>query len=322
MVEQSEDLNVTKFYDDLYQQIKIPKTINIGQSWGWNIGKNFIHFEIQDYIYFLDIITKILKIPFLPQFLAIGVAIKAVGGSLTGVVSGIGKMGKGIMDAAKNSKDKASAIISYLLKIGFTPTQIADSMAIATGGATFLMNRTKTYLKQGMSQQDADAKAFEDFVKVSDETQQSGDPMLISKQQASHLGRLILAFQNTPMQYVRLMKKAGQDLVNGRGDAKTNISKIMYYGFVQNLLFASLQNALFALLPEFDPDDDDEKRQKIINTKTERIANSMLDTILRGSGLTGAVISTLKNTINRYYKEEAKGFRADHTQTLIELANI
>ena len=228
-----------------------------------------------------------------------------------------------IANAAKNSKDKASAIISYLLKIGFTPTQIADSMAIATGGATFLMNRTKTYLKQGMSQQDADAKAFEDFVKVSDETQQSGDPMLISKQQASHLGRLILAFQNTPMQYVRLMKKAGQDLVNGRGDAKTNISKIMYYGFVQNLLFASLQNALFALLPEFDPDDDDENRQKIINTKTERIVNSMVDTILRGSGLTGAVISTLKNTINRYYKEEAKGpFRADHTQTLIELANI
>ena len=56
-----------------------------------------------------------------------------------------------IANAAKNSKDKASAIISYLLKIGFTPTQIADSMAIATGGATFLMNRTKTYLKQGMS---------------------------------------------------------------------------------------------------------------------------------------------------------------------------
>ena len=227
-----------------------------------------------------------------------------------------------IANAAKNSKDKVSAIISYLLKIGFTPTQIADSMAIATGGATFLMNRTKTYLKQGMSQQDADTQAFEDFVKISDETQQSGDPMLISKQQASHLGRLILAFQNTPMQYVRLMKKATQDLVNRRGDDKTNISKIMYYGFVQNLLFASLQNALFALLPEFDPEDDDEKRQKIINTKTERILNGMLDTILRGSGLAGAVVSTLKNTINRYYKEEKKGFTADHAQTLIELLNV
>lgn len=228
-----------------------------------------------------------------------------------------------IANQAKNSQDKASAVVAYLLKIGFTPTQIADSFAIATGGATFLINRTKTYKKQGLSQAEAEAKAFEDFSAISDETQQSGDPMLVSAQQSSHLGRLILAFQNTPMQYTRLMKKAGQDLINGRGDAKTNISKIAYYGFIQNLIFSALQNALFALIPGFDDEEtEDEEKQKIINTKTERIVNSMVDTILRGSGLTGAVISTLKNTINRYYKEEKKGFTADHTYTLLELANI
>jgi hypothetical protein len=229
-----------------------------------------------------------------------------------------------IASQAKNAKDKYSAAVSYLLKIGFTPTQIADSMAIATGGATFLINRTNTYVKQGMSKADAEAKAFEDFSAISDETQQSGDPMLISKQQSSHLGRLILAFQNTPMQYTRLMKKAGQDLINRRGDAKTNISKIIYYGFVQNLIFSTLQNALFALLPEFDPDDEDEEKfQKVINTKQERIMNSMVDTILRGSGLAGAVVSTLKNTINEYYRQEAKGsFMADHAYTLLQLANI
>ena len=229
-----------------------------------------------------------------------------------------------IASQAKNAKDKYSAAVSYLLKIGFTPTQIADSMAIATGGATFLINRTNTYVKQGMSKADAEAKAFEDFSAISDETQQSGDPMLISKQQSSHLGRLILAFQNTPMQYTRLMKKAGQDLINGRGDAKTNISKIVYYGFVQNLIFSTLQQAFFALLPEFDPDDEDEEKfQKLVNTKQERIANSMVDTILRGSGLAGAVVSTLKNTINEYYRQEKKGsFMADHTYTLLQLANV
>jgi hypothetical protein len=228
-----------------------------------------------------------------------------------------------IANQAKNSKDKASAVIAYLLKIGFTPTQIADSFAIATGGATFLINRTKTYKKQGLSQAEAEAKAFEDFSAISDETQQSGDPMLVSAQQSSHLGRLILAFQNTPMQYTRLMKKAGQDLINGRGDAKTNISKIAYYGFVQNLIFSALQNSLFALIPGFDDEEeDDEQYEKIINTKTERIVNSMVDTILRGSGLTGSVISTLKNVINRYYKEEKKGYNADHAYTLLELANV
>ena len=228
-----------------------------------------------------------------------------------------------IANQAKNSKDKASAVVAYLLKIGFTPTQIADSFAIATGGATFLINRTKTYKKQGLSQAEAEAKAFEDFSAISDETQQSGDPMLVSAQQSSHLGRLVLAFQNTPMQYTRLMKKAGQDLINGRGDAKTNLSKIAYYGFVQNLIFSALQNSLFALLPGFDDEEeDDEQYEKIINTKTERIVNSMVDTILRGSGLTGAVVSTLKNTINRYYKEEKKGYNADHAYTLLELANV
>ena len=48
----------------------------------------------------------------------------------------------------------------------------------------------------------------------------------------------------------------------------------------------------------------------------------MVDTIIRGSGLTGAVVSTLKNTINRYYKEEKKGYNADHAYTLLELANV
>ena len=125
------------------------------------------------------------------------------------------------------------------------------------------------------------------------------------------------------MQYTRLMKKAGQDLINGRGDAKTNLSKIAYYGFVQNLIFSALQNSLFALIPGFDDEEeDDEQYEKIINTKTERIVNSMVDTILRGSGLTGAVVSTLKNVINRYYKEEKKGYNADHAYTLLELANV
>ena len=228
-----------------------------------------------------------------------------------------------IANQAKNSKDKAAAVVSYLLKIGFTPTQIADSFAIATGGATFLINRTKKYEKQGMSKADAEAKAFEDFGRISDETQQSGDPMLISQQQSSHLGRLILAFQNTPMQYTRLMKKAGKDIVNRRGSDVENLSKIAYYGFVQNLIFSSLQSALFALIPGFDDEEPDDAK---LEDKAIRTANSMVDTILRGSGLAGAVVSTLKNAIMRYQKEAKKAEErygaGDQTYTMLELANI
>jgi len=47
-----------------------------------------------------------------------------------------------------------------------------------------------------------------------------------------------------------------------------------------------------------------------------------MDTLLRGSGLAGAAISTIKNVIRRYNFEEEKGFTADHAYTVIELANL
>ena len=40
----------------------------------------------------------------------------------------------------------ARGVISGLLKLGFLPTQLADSFAIASGGATFYRNRWNTYL--------------------------------------------------------------------------------------------------------------------------------------------------------------------------------
>ena len=234
-----------------------------------------------------------------------------------------------IAAAVKGAKDKMTAFISVLLKYGFTFTQVADSVAIATGGASLYRNRINTYVKQGMSTADAESKAFEDFSLISDESQQSADPMMISGQQAGTLGRIILAFQNTPMQYTRLMKKSALDLLAGRGDAKTHMSKIIYYGAIQNFIFSAMSNALFALVPGFEDEDENltdkeqlEKYGKVINSKQQRILNNMMDTILRGSGLAGAVVSTFKNAVLRYQREEEKGFTADHTYTLIELANI
>jgi hypothetical protein len=160
-----------------------------------------------------------------------------------------------------------------MFKLGYTPTQIADSFAIASGGAPFYRNRIKSYLKEGKTEEEAEALAWQDFSKISDETQQSGDPKDISKQQASAAGRLILAFQNTTMQQSRLVKKSYLDLKNGRGDAKTHISKIVYYLAVQNIIFSSLQSALFAVGFGSDDDDDiraakreEDKTKKIIST--------------------------------------------------------
>lgn len=119
------------------------------------------------------------------------------------------------------------------------------------------------------------------------------------------------------------MKKAGKDIYNRRGSDVENLSKIAYYGFVQNLIFSSLQSALFALIPGFDDEEEDDAK---LEDKAIRTANSMVDTILRGSGLAGAVVSTLKNAIMRYQKEDKKAQerygQGDQTYTMLELANI
>ena len=234
-----------------------------------------------------------------------------------------------IANEAKGAKNKAGAVIAYLLKIGFTPTQIADSFAIAAGGASFYRNRVNTYVKEGMEQAAAEKQAFEDFSKTADEAQQSSDPYLVSQEQRSPLGRLVLAFQNTPMQYTRLMKKAMKDLANGRGDAKTHISKIIYYGAVQNFIFSALQSALFAIIPGFDEEDESEMTEKELeklerknDQRTLRIINSMTDSVLKGSGVRGAVIATLKNTITEYFKQEEKGFMSDHTYTILQALSL
>ena len=193
------------------------------------------------------------------------------------------------------------AVINQLLQLGFAPTQIADSFAIASGGATFYRNRIKSLTKQGMSKAEAEAQAFEDFRENAEESQQSSRPDRISMQQAGPLGRLILAFANTPAQYARLTDKAIRDLKNNRGDAKTNISKIIYYTTVQNLIFNALQQALFAMAFDDEEPDDKEKKDKYIG-----IANGMADSLLRGAGFAGAAVSVGKNSIIRIINEMEK----------------
>ena len=246
-----------------------------------------------------------------------------------------------LASAVTGATDKASAALNYLLKIGFTPTQMVDSFAIASGGATFYRNRLNTYLKEKgadgkpkYTQKEAEKQAFEDFSKISDETQQSGDPALISSDQSSSLGRVVLNFMNTPIQLNRSIKKSAQDIYNrrrtpGMSQAQSdfsNFSKIIYYGAIQNAIFSSLQAAMFALIPGFNDDEEEEGKltmQEKTDKKLFQVINSMVDTTLKGGfGLPGAVVSILKNAIIEYKKQEDRGFLADDSKTLIALLNI
>jgi predicted kinase len=213
--------------------------------------------------------------------------------------------------AVANSDNKAKAAIAWLLQKGFLPTQIMDSFAISSGGATFYRNRINKYIKEGMSPEQAQEKAFLDFQEITEATQQSARPDMISQQQASPLGRLILSFQNTPMQYARIMNKAARDIVNGRGDQKSNISKIVYYGALQSIIFAALQSAIFASLGDDEEEEFDKKKQRIVG--------SMVDGWLAGLGVAGKAIGTIERSIKEYLKQKERGFNADHAQTIIQL---
>jgi hypothetical protein len=218
--------------------------------------------------------------------------------------------------SAATSDNKVRAGLSALLKAGFLPTQIADSFAISIGGASFYRNRLNTYKKQGLSEEQAKEKAMLDFQETAEESQQSSRPDRVSMQQASSLGRVILAFANTPMQYTRLTKKAALDLVNGRGDWKTNMSKILYYGAVQNIIFTALQQAMFAML--FDDDELDDEEQTEASTK---IVNGIADTFLRGSGVGGAAVATMKNIIMEIIKQK-ESKRPDYTKAALKLTTL
>ena len=233
--------------------------------------------------------------------------------------------GADLAQAVAGSKNPSKVVVSRLLQLGFLPTQIGDNIAIATGGATFYRNRINKYIKDGLSKKEAEAKAFTDFQDLTQSTQQSSRPDMTSQQQASWIGKLVLNFQNITSQYNRIIKKAALDIKNGRISppytTRTqsnlgNLSKILYYGGIQNVIFYSLQTALFAVM--FDDDNDEDQILK----KSERVINGSIDSILRGSGIYGAVISTLKNTLIKFKEQREKGYNKDESAVLMELLNF
>ena len=81
----------------------------------------------------------------------------------------------------------------------------------------------------------------------------------------------------------------------------SNLSSIVYYVGIQNLMFNALQQAIFALAF------DDEEEQNL--TKQERvanIANGMTDSLLFGLGFGGAIVATTKNILRRIADENTK----------------
>ena len=230
--------------------------------------------------------------------------------------------------AAANQKDGFKGMLNFLLDKGFILTRIFDSLAIATGGATFYINRVKSLqnrvnpeTNEKYTVQEAEQQAFSDFYSIAEKTQQSSNPSKISSQQASFFGRIILSFQNVTMQYNRQAKKMLLDLVNRikrpgmtqRESDLSNLSGVIYYVGMQNLIFNSLQQALFALAFE---DEEEKERDKVADT-----INGMVDSLLFGLGFGGALISTVKN-VTRELLAQSERKSPEYEEAIFPLFDI
>jgi len=60
----------------------------------------------------------------------------------------------------------------------------------------------------------------------------------------------------------------------------------------------------------------------LLDKKVQRIANGTLDTLLRGSGIYGVAVSTLKNMIIKFAEQREKGYNKDESAVIMELANF
>ena len=228
-------------------------------------------------------------------------------------------------DIATTAKENGfQGVLAKVLQAGFIPTKMADSVAIATGGATFYRNKVNALVKGGMNLEAAEKQAMQEFVKTAETSQQSSDPIMTSKQQREPIGRIILAFANTPSQYARIIKRSTQDLIAGRGDPKTHLSRIAYYGFLQNAIFNFLQQGMFAAMMGDDDEEDDStetpealaKQEESRDKKMFKVANSMTDGILRGIGVGGAIVSAVKNLAIKFYERSQKTRNQNLAETL------
>ena len=120
------------------------------------------------------------------------------------------------------------------------------------------------------------------------------------------------------------MKKAALDLANGRGDWKDNVSKIAYYGAIQNFIFSALQSALFAMLPGFDDDDDDLTAAELDkkNAKEEQKIARVLKQharycCLKAQVYMGRFSQLLKTLLENTISKREKGFMSDHAYTVL-----
>ncbi len=216
--------------------------------------------------------------------------------------------------------------LNKILKFGFLPTRMADSFAIALGGAAYYRNTMDALISKGMSQADAKKEAMRMWQTTAEESQQSSDPSKISEIQSSSIGKVIYAFANTPFQYARISKRKLQDVVSGRSAAegggnqiRKDLQSVLYYTVGQAMVFNALQTALFAAAFE----DDEDEKEKLVDEKTILSVERALTSYAKSLGNPGAVVGAIYNVIAEASEQQEKfGFIDNPYKVALEATSI
>ena len=68
--------------------------------------------------------------------------------------------------------------------------------------------------------------------------------------------------------------------------------------------------------------DDEEQDEEFFKKKRDRVLNGSLDTILRGMGVAGAVVSTIKNTAIKWAEQQGKGWGKEDNALIMEMLQL
>lgn len=214
---------------------------------------------------------------------------------------------------SQSEKGGAQGVLNYLLERGYDLTSAADAFAIASGGATFLVNAREYLSKQTdadgnrkYTDSEIDAIAKQALWKTTLSSQQAYDPYFTGGEARTFSGKMLNQFNNVGQQYFRKQKRAIEDIVAGK-DIAANAGTLAYYSVVQSMIFNYLQSAVFQM-------DDLDEQQMVLLEKT-------IDSQLRGIGMYGQVAVTLKNFGMNIY-ERSKTSRPEYADAAWELTKV
>jgi len=120
-----------------------------------------------------------------------------------------------------------------------SPTKLGDKIAIVSGGWAMYSYKKDQYIKKGMSEADAKAKAIEDFEIITSHMQQSGKSKDLGMlQQSGTFSKLFTMFNNSQLSYLRMAMSGASAIAKGKGSKAQNAGAIVMSQMILPWMFA------------------------------------------------------------------------------------